>query len=117
MISVCFVVLGCVCFRGFVLFLGCLGASLLLCFSSERREVILLWVSPFFSFGVGLKKFCRVVYFRSVALHSFWNISLAFSCCLGIVLVFSCVVRLSVACVGCTFIACSFRLGLACGIC
>ena len=90
MIRVCLVALRCVCFRGFVLFLGCLGISLLLCCvvsglfnefsccSVERREVILLWVSPFFSFGVVLKKLCSVVCFRSVALRSFWNLSLAF---------------------------------------
>ena len=119
-ISVCLVVLGCVCFRGFVLFLGCLGMSLFLCCivsglcgefsccSIEGRGMI--WVSPFFSFGVVLKKFCRVVCFRRVALRSFWNLSLAFFRGLGIMLVFSSVV-------GCAFITCGFRLGLGCGIC
>ena len=46
-----------------------------------------------------------------------WNLSLAFFCCLGIVLILFSVVRFFVAFVGCTFIACGFRLGLACGIC
>ena len=75
-ISVCCIVLRCVSFCGSVLFLGCLGAILLLCCvvsglfgvllccSSERRKVIPLFVlgiTPFFFFGVVLKKFCTAL--------------------------------------------------------